>query len=78
MSVESKITSYMQCEYGSVVFRFHGGEYIEIGFIDDACDFHAEDVINVFDYEAGETTINTLEQFRQRCIQWIEREDDAS
>jgi hypothetical protein len=59
-----------------VEFRWHGGEYIDIGSVVDIAgqpgihgdDFHAYDVINVWDYAAGKPRIpRTLDAFEQRC-----------
>lgn len=68
-------TTYMQYEHESgVVARWHGGEYIDLGSVEamgeqgiDGDDFHAYDVINVWDYEGGKPRIpRTLEAFQQK------------
>lgn len=65
---------YMQYEHESgVVARWHGGEYIALGTVQDqgatgidGDDFHAYDVLNVWDYEKSEPYIaRTLEAFKQ-------------
>jgi hypothetical protein len=47
-----------------MVARWHGGAYIDLGYIQhqgepgiDSDNFHAYDVINVWDYAAGKATI---------------------
>ena len=37
--------------------RWHGGAYIEFGYVDESGEWHAHDVINVYDYAKGETSI---------------------
>ncbi len=59
-------------------FRWHGGEYIEIGYTDELGEFNALDVINVWDHAKGEPRIpRTLDAFAARCDQWVAaRADD--
>lgn len=60
-------------EATGVVARWHGGEYIDLGYIQsagepgiDGDDFHAYDVINVWDHAAGCPRIpRTLEAFQR-------------
>lgn len=66
--------AYMQYETDAAVYRWHGGEYIEIGFFADDCadedcaTFIACDVIHVWDYEAGAPRIDvTMFQFAMAC-----------
>ena len=37
--------------------RWWGGAYIEFGYVDSTGEWHAHDVINVYDYAKGETSI---------------------
>ena len=78
---------FMQYQVGELVFRWHGGAYIDIGSVQaigqpgiDGDDFHAYDVINVWDYAAGESRIpRTLDAFQTRCDEWLidqEEEDE--
>lgn len=78
---------YMAHSDGTVEFRWHGGEYISIGHTQDVGqpgidgdDFHAYDVINVWDYAAGAPRIpRTLDAFAARCEEWLaDQNDDAS
>lgn len=70
------MSAYMQYEHESgVVARWHGGEYIDLGSLQTmgepgihGDDFHAYDVINVWDHAAGEPRIpRTLAAFEE-CV----------
>lgn len=71
-----------------IVARWHGGAYIDLGSYGDAGapgidgdDFHAYDVINVWDYATDEPRIaRTLEAFQTRVDEKLAEdaaEDDA-
>jgi len=69
------MSAYMQYEHKSgTVARWHGGAYIDLGHITpmgeagiDNDDFHAFDVINVWDYATDTPTIpRTLDAFKAR------------
>lgn len=66
--------TYMQYEdeETGIVARWHGGEYIDLGYIDHmggGGEFHATDVINVWDHAEGESRIPfTLEALTQ-CVE---------
>lgn len=47
---------YESYEHG-VTARWHGGEYIELGYVDSDGAFIAGDVINVWDHAANEPRI---------------------
>jgi hypothetical protein len=51
--------TYMQYEHEElgVLARWHGGEYIDIGYTDPTGEFHATDVINVWDHARDEPRI---------------------
>jgi hypothetical protein len=75
----------MQHEETGSVARWHGGAYIELGYIQSqgvdgihGDDFHAIDVINVWDYETDQPRIpRTLDAFRERVMQaWDEAAAD--
>lgn len=52
-------------------FQWHGGEYIEIGYMDEM-GFTAHDVINVWDHEHGRPSMpRELGAFQARCDRWI-------
>ena len=77
--------AYMQwSDEAGTVARWHGGEYIDVGSVQtigeagiDGDDFHAYDVINVWDYAAGKPRIpRTLEAFQARCEEWMRERDD--
>lgn len=57
---------FMQYEHESgVIARWHGGEYIELGYVDEAGGFIAGDVYNVWDHLNGRPRIErTLDDFR--------------
>lgn len=44
--------TYMQYEdeETGLVARWHGGEYIDLGYLAEDGEFHAQDVINVWDH----------------------------
>lgn len=71
---------FMQYEHETgIVARWHGGEYIDLGSVQDqgvagidGDDFHAYDVINVWDYETSTPRIErTLEAFQQAVDEHI-------
>ena len=72
--------AYMTVKAGDLEFRWHGGEYIDIGSTYamgeagiDSDDFHAYDVINVWDYEAGAPRIpRTLDGMQQAVTAYME------
>jgi hypothetical protein len=77
--------TYMQYEDQDtgLVARWHGGEYIDIGYIRDegvpgiGGDFHAYDVINVWDHAAGESRIPfTLDALKECVEAHINGDDD--
>lgn len=80
--------TFMQTQTDDLTFRWHGGEYIDVGSmysVDgqsgiDGDDFHAYDVINVWDYELGRPRIPvTLEAMAARVAEYIasqESDDD--
>jgi hypothetical protein len=79
--------AFMQYEHESgVVARWRGGEYIDIGSLQDqgqpgidGDDFHAYDVINVWDYAKGEPRIpRTLEAFQEAVDERLAELDDES
>lgn len=52
-----------------VKFTWHGGEYIELGWVG----YSPVEVINVYDYEKGEPSIpRTKPAFRKAITDWIE------
>lgn len=75
---------YMQYTAGDVTARWHGGEYIDLGYSQnqgedgiDGDDFHAYDVINVWDYAKGEPRIpRSLDAFKARVDEWVAAQDD--
>lgn len=57
---------FMQYEHDSgVIARWSGGAYIDLGYIDNEHEFHAYDVINVYDYAKGEATISGFNDMRE-------------
>jgi hypothetical protein len=78
---------FMQYTHESgVVARWHGGEYIDLGTLGDqgepgidGDDFHAYDVVNVWDYAKGEPRIpRTLEAFQTAVDERIADLEDES
>lgn len=61
-----------------IVARWHGGEYIDLGWIDPRDgEFHAGDVINVWDHAKGEARISfTLDALRETVESHINDEDE--
>jgi hypothetical protein len=58
---------FMQYEVNETSARWHGGAYIELGYIDEQGSFTAGDVINVWDYAKDEPRIpRTLAAFQAR------------
>jgi hypothetical protein len=70
---------YMEYDAGEFIARWHGGEYIELGYMAES-GFVAGDVINVWDHAKGEPRIpRTLDAFRARVDEWLaEQGDDES
>lgn len=81
------MNAYMQYEHeaSGVVARWHGGEYIELGYVQsqgtpgiDGDDFHAYDVINVWDHAENQPRIaRTLDAFQERVDRRMREELDA-
>lgn len=80
------MAAYFQTETDGVVFRWHGGPYIEVGYVATergtyeieyghwVGEFVAQDCINVWDYELSEPNIpRSLEAFETACAQYMER-----
>jgi hypothetical protein len=73
-------------EASGVEFQWHGGAYIDIGSTYamgeagvNGDDFHAYDVINVWDYEKDEPRIpRTLDAFQERCNEWLQDHADEN
>jgi hypothetical protein len=67
-----------------LVARWHGGEYIDLGYIQnqgqpgiDGGDFHAYDVINVWDHSADTARIPfTLDALREAVESHLRDEDE--
>lgn len=51
---------------GDVVYNWHGGPYIEV-----IINGEAVDVINVWDYQQGKTTVRTVNQLIGRIRQYV-------
>ena len=74
--------AYMQYEHESgTVARWHGGEYIELGYFDDGRDgeflgaFVAVDVINVWDHASDAPRIpRSIGAFRKRVDERLAEE----
>jgi hypothetical protein len=49
--------------------RWWGGAYIEFGYVDEHGEWHAHDVINVYDYAKGETSIPFTPQAMAEAIE---------
>jgi len=77
--------AYFETERDGVTFRWHGGAYIESGYIatergeyerdygHGIGDFVAQDCRNVWDYETSEPIIpRSLDAFEAACEQWME------
>lgn len=69
--------AYMQYvhEDTGIVARWHGGEYIDLGYLQDqgqpgidGDDFHALDVINVWDHAKGESRIPVTLTALKECV----------
>ena len=83
------MSAFMQYEHPSgVVARWHGGAYIDLGTIQavgqpgiDGDDFHAYDVINVWDYATDTPriprTLAALEECVNERLEALEDEDAA-
>lgn len=80
------MSAYMQYvhEDTGLVARWHGGEYIDLGYIQnqgqpgiDGDEFHAYDVINVWDHAADCSRIPfTLEALEQEVIDHLNDDED--
>lgn len=68
---------YMQYEHESgIVARWHGGAYIDLGFVSDDNEMMAQDCINVWDHEKDEPTIpRTLSAMQERVDEHLSEED---
>jgi hypothetical protein len=67
----SAVMQYVEPDSG-VVCQWHGGAYIELGYIDESGEFIAGDVINVWDYAKDEPRIpRTLDAFQEVCDERI-------
>jgi len=69
--------AYMQYEHEptSTIARWHGGAYIELGYIDETGEFHAWDVINVWDYATDTPRIpRTLDALQERVDERLNEE----
>jgi len=53
------VSAFMQYEHEptGTIARWHGGAYIELGYIDERGEFIAGDVINVWNYETDQPRI---------------------
>jgi hypothetical protein len=71
------MSAYMQYEHESgVVARWHGGAYIELGYLAD-CEFSASDVINVWDYATDTPRIDrTLDALQAKVDERLADEDE--
>ena len=74
--------TYMQYENEDtgLIARWHGGEYIDLGFIDSG-EFVAQDVINVWDHAKDEATIDFTPAALAECVEdhlrpWSSEDDD--
>lgn len=63
--------AYMQYEDedSGLVARWHGGEYIDLGYIDAEGEFHAGDVINVWDHANDVATIDFTLDALKECVE---------
>lgn len=71
--------TYMQYvdQDNMVTARWWGGAYIEFGWIDESGEWHATDVINVYDYAKGETSIPfTLDAMREAIEEHLNDDDE--
>ena len=79
---------FMQYEHedGGVTARWHGGEYISLGTVRDIAgqpgidgdDFHAYDVINVWDYAERAPRIPvTLAAFAAAVVAHLEQDSES-
>jgi hypothetical protein len=70
--------TYMQYEDedSGIVARWHGGEYIDLGYIDGDGEFHAGDVINVWDHAKNEATIGFHLDELAECVEAHIKGDD--
>lgn len=56
-------------EETGLVARWHGGEYIDLGYIDTDGEFRAGDVINVWDHAKDEPTIGFHLDEMAECVE---------
>jgi hypothetical protein len=64
-------------EATGTVARWHGGAYIELGYIDESCEFVAGDVINVWDYATDKPRIpRTLDALKLKVDARLTDSDD--
>ena len=71
--------TYMQYEDedSGLVARWHGGEYIDLGYIDQHGEFHAGDVINVWDHAEDKPRIGFhLDELQSTVEAWVKGSDD--
>lgn len=70
--------AYMQYEDSDnmIMARWWGGAYIEFGHVDSDGDWHAHDVINVYDYAKGEARIPFTTEAMTECIEEHLSEDE--
>ena len=71
--------TYMQYENEDigVVARWHGGEYIDLGWIDNDGEFHATDVINVWNHKDDTPRIpRTLAALEAEVDEHLSDEED--
>lgn len=73
--VDSEIlwTAERKRKDGAIRFTYTGGEYIDVSFSGYACD-----VINVFDYVAGKTTVTEREQFLERTREYLSDKENIA
>jgi hypothetical protein len=71
--------TYMQFEDedSGLVARWHGGEYIDLGYIDADGEFRAGDVINVWDHAEDKPRIGFHLDEMQECVEaWLKGDND--
>lgn len=60
-----------------LVARWHGGEYIDLGHKDESGEFHAYDVINVWDHAEDKPRIpRTLDALQSEVDEHINESDE--
>lgn len=66
------IAVVLTTDQGSISATYQGGAYIDIRFGENE---NPEEIINVFDYEAGRPYIeNTTAKVREALIEWLKEE----